>query len=128
MDYQTKGPARASRRRVDAQFPFPDDIVNFIHRKFPAEDITKVYQALNDWNIIDPRAVRCVLLLTDGRSSMLEHYCQHAAEDLLKVIEWAETVDQVSTEPMRVRDLRHPFGHDVMPKRSPLQFAESLSE
>ena len=127
MDYQTKAPARTdNRRRAEFKFPYPDDIVNFIHRKFAAENIATVYETLSAWNIVDVRTVRCVLLLTDGRSSMLEHYCRHAGEDLLKVINWAECIDQVAAAPMRVRNLDRPFKDGDVAPRQPLAFAASL--
>jgi len=88
-----------------------EDIVQFVHTRFPRTDIVKVYSALADGGIRTPRVIRAVLFLSGGSMALLHHYIGCAITDVRRVLTWAEYVVDVSEEPMWVRDLSKPFTH-----------------
>jgi len=88
-----------------------DDIVHFVHSRFSTRDITNVYAIILDAMIDSPRVARAVLYLSGGSITVLRHYAERAMADPQQVLTWAEYILDVGPEPMRVRDMSHPFPH-----------------
>lgn len=89
-----------------------NDIIQFVHSRFPRRDISRVFKALCDAKIETPRVVRAVLYLSDGSMSMLIHYINIAVADVRSLLTWAEYIVDVGPEPMWARDMSLPFDHE----------------
>lgn len=87
----------------------PDDIVQFVERRFAQTNREPVYRALETAAVSTPRVMRAVLYLSSGSLSLLERYVGECNEDVRGILTSAEYEADVHGEAMHVRDMSLPF-------------------
>jgi len=87
----------------------PDDVLQFVERRFAQDNRQAVYGALETARVSTPRVMRAVLYLSDGSLSLLRHYVEQCGADVRGILTSAEYVDDASQGPVRVRDMSLPF-------------------
>ncbi|NJN50871.1 MAG: hypothetical protein HC809_02895 [Gammaproteobacteria bacterium] len=96
---------------------YPDDVVQFIARRFHRNDITAAYRLLDHDAVRTLRMLRAVLYLADGSLSSLRHHIAVCNHDPGRILIEAECVVGVGDAPMPVRDLSQPLPSPPQPRR-----------